>query len=287
MRTGETSLGSTSGDLARLPVELTERGAELGGALSRAAVVGATLEQSIHDGYELRLEVLAPASRSQDLVQLRGKEVAVAFSNEPFVPSVVGAVHRVRALVTDNEGPVRHELFIRPGALALSNTARKRIFYAKPTSEIVDEVFAAHRGASAPSYHGVTPPEPREYTVQYEESDWAFVRRLLADDGIALLAEPQTGRPLRRARRSDDSSQSGGRPPDAIGAPVRVSRAGLQGAAECEHGILPSRSGLRADGRRSAGGHQPAVHCQDDRRDGPFRHRSEHVSDGSIRGRRR
>jgi type VI secretion system secreted protein VgrG len=179
-----------------LPITLAPAAPELETLVGDLVCTAATLEQAIHEGYELRVEVLAPASRSQDLLRLREQHVTVHLEGEPFLPRVAGVVHRVRALITDAEGPIRYELHVRPAAWAMSNTRRKRIFHDKTTKQIAALVLASHSGVPTPSFHGMEDRPKREYTVQYDESDWDFVRRLLADDGLALLTEIDTGKPV-------------------------------------------------------------------------------------------
>jgi type VI secretion system secreted protein VgrG len=60
-----------------------------------------------------------------------------------------------------------------------------RIFQGLTTEEIIRKVFStAEIPAQQYRFNLVGNYEPRDYCVQYRESDWAFVSRLLEEDGI-------------------------------------------------------------------------------------------------------
>jgi len=72
-----------------------------------------------------------------------------------------------------------------PRAWRLLQRRDCRIFQNKTTQQIVAEVLA--RVDVSFRLHGT--PRPREYCVQYRESDWAFVSRLLAEEGMFYFFE--------------------------------------------------------------------------------------------------
>ena len=65
-----------------------------------------------------------------------------------------------------------------------------RIFQGLTTREIIKKVFET---AGVPveqfRFNLTSPYEPRDYCVQYRESDWAFVSRLMEEDGIFYFFE--------------------------------------------------------------------------------------------------
>ncbi|MBP7243491.1 type VI secretion system Vgr family protein, partial [Amaricoccus sp.] len=76
-----------------------------------------------------------------------------------------------------------YEAEIRPWLWFLGLGADSRVFQNLSTVEIVEKVFEAYPGAKFEKrLRGSYPP--REYCVQYCESDLAFVSRLMEDDGI-------------------------------------------------------------------------------------------------------
>ena len=76
---------------------------------------------------------------------------------------------------------------IVPRAWRLLQRRDCRIFQGKTTQQIVGEVLRPARVDVAFKLRGS--PKPREYCVQYRESDWAFVSRLMAEEGMFYFFE--------------------------------------------------------------------------------------------------
>ena len=75
---------------------------------------------------------------------------------------------------------------LRPWLWLLSHTSDCRIFQNKTVPEIVKAVFNKHTNALFhESFENAAEYQPRPYTVQYRETDFAFVSRLLEEAGIA------------------------------------------------------------------------------------------------------
>jgi len=86
------------------------------------------------------------------------------------------------------DGFALFEVVLRPWLWFLGNRTDNRIFQNMSAVEIVEEVFGAYPSAAYEkrlqgSY------APRDYCVQYGESDLAFVQRLLEDEGIFYFFE--------------------------------------------------------------------------------------------------
>lgn len=84
------------------------------------------------------------------------------------------------------DGGFRYALVVEPAVAALALGRNSRVYQDMTTREIVEDVF--ERGgveAGAVQWELGEAYEPRVYTVQYRESDWDFVTRLLAEEGIA------------------------------------------------------------------------------------------------------
>ncbi|TCO70522.1 type VI secretion system Vgr family protein [Rhodovulum euryhalinum] len=86
------------------------------------------------------------------------------------------------------DGFAFYEVVLRPWLWFLGNRTDNRIFQNMSTIDIVEEVFGAYPSAAYEkrlqgSY------APREYCVQYGESDLDFVQRLLEDEGIFYFFE--------------------------------------------------------------------------------------------------
>ncbi|CAH2396633.1 type VI secretion system Vgr family protein [Mesorhizobium escarrei] len=86
-----------------------------------------------------------------------------------------------------------YEAVIRPWLWFLGNTTDCRIFQDMSVIEIVEEVFSKYSTAKFEKrLQGSYPP--REYCVQYDESDLDFVQRLLEHEGILYFFEHDEGK---------------------------------------------------------------------------------------------
>jgi type VI secretion system secreted protein VgrG len=85
-----------------------------------------------------------------------------------------------------------YEAIVRPWLWFLGNTTDCRIFQAMSVIEIVEEIFSKHGSPKMEKrLQGSYPP--REYCVQYDETDLDFVQRLLEHEGIMYFFEHADG----------------------------------------------------------------------------------------------
>ena len=84
-------------------------------------------------------------------------------------------------------GHTVYRLELAPRAWRLLQRRDCRIFQNKTTQQIVAAVLRPARVDVSFKLRGS--PKPREYCVQYRESDWAFVSRLLAEEGMFYFFE--------------------------------------------------------------------------------------------------
>ena len=82
----------------------------------------------------------------------------------------------------------QYRLRVRPWLWFLTRTADCRIFQDKTPPEIIKEVFADHKVAVYEEHLTGTYLK-REYCVQYRETDFAFVSRLMEEEGIYYYFE--------------------------------------------------------------------------------------------------
>ncbi|MFN7726929.1 MAG: type VI secretion system Vgr family protein [Rubrivivax sp.] len=76
----------------------------------------------------------------------------------------------------------RYRLYLRPWLWLLTRSANVRIFQDKTAPEIIKEVFGAYSGTFVDELSGTY--LPRVYCVQYRETDFNFVSRLMEEEGI-------------------------------------------------------------------------------------------------------
>jgi type VI secretion system secreted protein VgrG len=131
--------------------------------------------------------VLMMESGGGGLDELLGARASLDMHRGPLQRRLRGVVSEVEEL-----GTTAQQRFVRvdvvPALWTLSERSDCRIFQGKSTVEIVRTVLAdagVYQGAGELRIDsGLESYAPREYCVQYRETDLAFVRRLLEDDGV-------------------------------------------------------------------------------------------------------
>jgi type VI secretion system secreted protein VgrG len=110
------------------------------------------------------------------------------------------------AVAEDADGGfARYRLTVRPWIALLAHGRRSQVWQERTLQEIVESVFARHAGvaqwrwADDMAAHLAQSPFAgggvRSYTVQYRETDLAFVTRLLAEEAIAWRVEQSDDAP--------------------------------------------------------------------------------------------
>ncbi len=89
------------------------------------------------------------------------------------------------------DGYAHYQVKIRPWLWFLSLRTDCRIFQNLSVVEIVEQVFSAHGGKVEKRLQGSY--DPRDYCVQFDESDLDFVQRLLEHEGIFYFFEHEDG----------------------------------------------------------------------------------------------
>ena len=147
-------------------------------------------EEAISQPFGWQLELL---SESADVAfdQLIGQGIGVALQVPDAKRHFHGLVTRFE--LTGRHGRYfRYEATVRPWLWVLTRTQDCRIFQEKSTLEIVKEVFEDHSVAvfedrTTGSY------DKWEYCVQYRETDFQFISRLLEHEGIYYFFEHKEG----------------------------------------------------------------------------------------------
>ena len=81
-----------------------------------------------------------------------------------------------------------------PWSWLLTQVRNNRVFQDKTVVDIVDQVFGGHEAFAAWQWSEevagfLANVRPRSYCVQYGETDYAFISRLLAEEGIGWCME--------------------------------------------------------------------------------------------------
>jgi len=104
-----------------------------------------------------------------------------------------GVVSGLQYIDTSDEGDSRYRLTVRPWLWQLSRSADCRIFQQMSVPDIVTQIFQ-DRGFTDFERVLFEEYEPREYVVQYRETDLQFVSRLLERAGIYYFFRHEDGK---------------------------------------------------------------------------------------------
>ncbi|WP_342376992.1 type VI secretion system tip protein VgrG [Myxococcus stipitatus] len=144
-------------------------------------------EEALSEPYDFRVEFFPRSLEPLDVKALLGTEATLLLHGPDGGDRFVhGVVDEARDL-GDRHGRPEYRLRLVPRLRLLRNTRRSRIFQHLSVPDIVKKVLSAAnvklRLALSSSY------APREFCVQYRESDLDFVRRLLESEGICFFFE--------------------------------------------------------------------------------------------------
>ncbi|KWO10991.1 type IV secretion protein Rhs [Burkholderia cepacia] len=132
--------------------------------------------------FEFRIEALAD-SHSLSLKDMLGKPVTVRIEQQDLSTRYLnGIVARASLAGRRAERYYGYELIVRPWLWLATRRSDCRIFQNKTVPEIVQEVLSTY-GFPIESHLAET-YVPRDYCVQYNETDAAFVSRLMEFEGI-------------------------------------------------------------------------------------------------------
>ena len=144
-----------------------------------------------------RLEVVVsiPSIDVRRLVdELVGREAELqVLGSEGPARRMTGVVAKVRALAPPDPEERRSwlSLVLRPRLWLAKRNQSSRVFQALTTEQIVTEVLASH--GVRHTWRLTRTYAARTYCLQYQESDYRFVQRLLADEGIFFWFDDSEG----------------------------------------------------------------------------------------------
>jgi type VI secretion system secreted protein VgrG len=158
-------------------------------ALGELAVVGFEADEALSQPYTLEALLAAPLDVSVDEKALLGQDALLAVhlgdGEQRFFQGIVSCITRWEA--STSQQSQRYRVTVVPRWWTLKHTRNSRIFQEKTVPEIVHEVLGdalvEHRLELNGSY------SKRTYCVQYRESDFDFVSRLLEEEGIFYFFE--------------------------------------------------------------------------------------------------
>lgn len=155
--------------------------------------------EQLSAGFEYCIDVLSPDARLE-LKTFLGRALRLdtrLADGQPFARC--GYVRTAQQLGADG-GFTRYRLTVVPWLWLLSRGRHHRVFQEKSVIDIVETVFADYRDVAAWQWSDevaafLADTRPRSYCVQYNESDYAFVSRLLAEEGLGWRVESDAKAP--------------------------------------------------------------------------------------------
>ncbi|MAB99302.1 MAG: type VI secretion system tip protein VgrG [Pseudomonadaceae bacterium] len=144
-------------------------------------VLGFTGREALNQPYSFDVELVSEQP-SLELESLLHKPAFLQMS--PGGSGIHGLLYRV-AQGDAGKRLTRYEITLRPHLAYLEHSVNQRIFQHLTVEQIIVQVLEAH-GILSTAYQfqlGGTYP-PREYCVQYDETDLHFIQRLCEEEGI-------------------------------------------------------------------------------------------------------
>ena len=126
---------------------------------------------------------------------LLGKDVTISILSEKSKKPryIHGYINHLAMLDVNDEGLRRYRIEVVPGAWFTTLGAKNRIFQDKTADKIIEEVLKEYSQVVTFKMKASGPFAQREYCVQFEETDFAFVSRLLAEEGISYYFTHKDG----------------------------------------------------------------------------------------------
>jgi uncharacterized protein involved in type VI secretion and phage assembly len=187
-------------------------------------VTGFTGKEALNALYRFDVSVVAriePELFERAVLGRRGTFALGTAGKHRFVNGIVSSLRAVARVQVESEEAVRYEVRLVPQAWLLGQRRGSRIFQKKTLAKVIDEVLGEHQVRSHWDLEEALPE--REHCTQYRESDWQFVRRLCAENGILFyFQQPPPA--------ADDALISGIEALDQLPAPI--SEAVALGASE-------------------------------------------------------
>ena len=147
------------------------------------------LHESLSAPYELVLDI-ATDDAMAEVEDLLGASAALTMNRVSVARQVAGIVTRVDRLGFQTDR-LHARLRIVPALRLLAQRIDSRIYQDQTVEQIVTDVLTRGLSAYGRSFRFETgrPQSPRDYCVQYRESDLDFVMRLLQEEGISYFFE--------------------------------------------------------------------------------------------------
>ena len=150
-------------------------------------------EEHISSTYRYQVRLLSDNHEiTQDAIV--GKLFTASIHHGDTERLVNGYVTHFSLLDVNAEGLREYSAVIQPGFWFTRLSGKNRIFEKKSAKDIIKEVLGEHAGVVAFSDKLTGEYLAREYCVQFNESDFQFVSRLMSEEGIAYYFVQSDGK---------------------------------------------------------------------------------------------
>ncbi|MBP4044419.1 type VI secretion system Vgr family protein [Chromobacterium violaceum] len=147
-------------------------------------------EEGLSQPYRYTLTCLSPDTHIE-LKSLLGQPARIGIEDASSGESIrCGVVSQARLAGADG-GFAKYELTIEPPFALLRHRRTSRVFQDLTVPDIIQQILSEHQ-QSNPAFARVQtlaiqvqPAQPRSYTLQYRESDYEFIVRLMHEEGYA------------------------------------------------------------------------------------------------------
>ncbi len=154
-------------------------------------VLSISVRQAISEPYIIEAEVKSEASDIvfSDMLQAQARIVLKCgdeLSDDRFFAGIITSFSQGRTrhgnLANAGKPTYCYHVEIRPKLWLLTRRYRSRVFQKATARDYISEILGEHGVKAAWDIQGSL--QPREYCLQYQESDFNFMSRLLEDEGI-------------------------------------------------------------------------------------------------------
>ncbi|WP_370981189.1 type VI secretion system Vgr family protein [Agaribacterium sp. ZY112] len=152
-------------------------------------------DEYVSDLFRFELELYSD-NHTVDQKDLVGKDLTVKLLNsgEDKPRFINGYVTHLAMLDVDGNGLRRYRAEIVPGFWFATLGSNNRVFHEKSAKDIITEVLGEYSKVISLQLKLSATYLPREYCVQFDESDFDFVNRLMAEEGISYYFKHADGK---------------------------------------------------------------------------------------------
>lgn len=149
--------------------------------------------EGVSELFEYRIEALSE-TENIDFDQAIGKHCTLVMNTIDKRKRYFDGILTEVQWMGIRDGGYLYRLVLRPWLWVLSQRRNSLIFHDQTAPQIISAIFGEHGGLASFDQSGLTKSYPTlEYTVQYRESDLAFVCRLMEHHGISYMFEHTDG----------------------------------------------------------------------------------------------